>query len=167
MTAVAREFALRVVTRFDEISEAEIISRNAKHCNPLHRIAEPFGRRYASASLVSVPVLSSHGHQSLLCWNAPSKAMFQEFSVTRAADRRPARQVLNRPWPRRRGWQRSFAFAPVIALSCSRTGQLPQTLFLQLPGVKAIVCQTYGLGEAGDLTPLADERSEASARRVR
>ena len=39
----------------------------------------------------------------------------------------------------------------------------PQTLLLQLPGVKAIVCQTYGLGEAGDLTH-ADERSEVSAR---
>jgi len=61
MTVVACESARLVVTRFGEISEAEIISRNAKHCNPLHRITEPFGRRYASASLVSVLVLSSHG----------------------------------------------------------------------------------------------------------
>src|SRR5215470_17672111 len=42
-------------------------------------------------------------------------------------------------------------------------GSLPQTLFLQFPRVRAIVCQRYGLGEAGDLTQ-ADERSEALAR---
>ena len=48
------------VTRVNEVSEADVTVRDAKHRNPLRRIVEPLGSCYASAGLVYVLLFSSH-----------------------------------------------------------------------------------------------------------